>query len=681
MFTIPESVTILHGEYSPSIVALSVILACCASYTALSMNDRIQQNSFFHRFFWLLLASAAMGFGIWSMHFIGMGAFMLPVEMSYDLTLTVLSIIPAMIASILAFYIANEAKRSLTLFILSGMIMGTGISAMHYIGMAAMKMDIRYAYKPFSFALSVVIAMVVSFIALYIFSSMKHLMGNGLIKSITAVIMGLGISSMHYTGMASVTFFISPEKSHMVHMVHRMDNTVLVTAVAIGTIVLLLLSGLSGIIDKYVEFRMNSFDLLTQLPNRRQFERALKSHSSSMVGLVHIHNLDKWNLSYGYRLGDYLLSAVGRMLAGKKTAGTGVYRIQGNRFAVVGRELEVKEALESFSAAVRQPLIIQGHELLIDTVISYSSRKNKESGEELFANALAVLHHSSITYKNQVIQYDPGVHTYNLEQQLISDIERAMEEHELYLVYQPKICAATKEVKGLEALIRWIHPEHGFLSPALFIPVLERSGKMVGLTDWIIKMVCEQIVDWKREGRPVIQVGINIPGTYITSSRLLDTLNNFVESYGIHPENIELEITETSVISDIENAIRAVGEFRKNGYSVALDDFGTGVSSLSYLKRLPISTLKIDKSFVDGVPGCNKDSAIISAIISLCHSLDIETVIEGVETENQYDYLHSLSSQSVIQGYYFAKPMKAEEIAGWRKGFIDEHSGRMPVTI
>jgi EAL domain-containing protein (putative c-di-GMP-specific phosphodiesterase class I) len=236
-------------------------------------------------------------------------------------------------------------------------------------------------------------------------------------------------------------------------------------------------------------------------------------------------------------------------------------------------------------------------------------------------------------------------------------------------VYQPKINASSQEISGVEALIRWNHPVHGFLSPGLFIPALEKSGKMFDLTDWVIHKVCQQLDQWKKEGHSVCHVSVNIPGTYITSARLLKTLNNCVGKYDISTKDLELEITETSVVSDIENAIRAVGEIRKQGFSVALDDFGTGVSSLSYLKRLPISTLKIDKSFVDGVPESKKESAIITAIVSLCHSLDIETVVEGVENVQQFNYLTSLPKSPTIQGYYFAKPMKHEELITWMKDF------------
>lgn len=673
MFTVSNSAIIIKGEYTFSLVMLSIILACSAAYTALSMNERIQQNSFFHRFFWMGLASVAMGFGIWSMHFIGMGALNLPYHMQYDPFLTILSVCPALIASVLAFYFANRPNQSIVSFIIAGIIMGLGISTMHYMGMAAMKMEIKYAYKPGLFIGSILIAMIVSFVALYILTNLQRWMNHRLIKLVTSLIMGLAVSSMHYTGMAAVVFYVDPNTVLSTIQGHSNHTWLPVIAVSIGTSVLLLLSILSGALDRYVDYRMNFFDPLTKLPNRRQFEKSINQHVHvHTVAVMHIHGLEKWNIGYGYKFGDKILTEVSQLLMQLKSPSLEVYRVEGNRFAFISKEEtneQLKTTLERVSSILKVPLQFDDHAVLVNTVSALSVKERSETASQLYANAVAVLHHPSIEYRNQMIDYDPKVHTYNFEQRLLSDIDRAMEKDHLYLVYQPKINASSQEISGVEALIRWNHPVHGFLSPGLFIPALEKSGKMFDLTDWVIYKVCEQLKQWKKEGHTVYHVSVNIPGTYITSSRLLKTLNNCVGKYEIEAKNLELEITETSVVSDIENAIRAVREIRKQGFSVALDDFGTGVSSLSYLKRLPISTLKIDKSFVDGVPESKKESAIITAIVSLCHSLDIETVVEGVENVQQFNYLTSLPKSPTIQGYYFAKPMKQKELITWMKEF------------
>jgi diguanylate cyclase len=214
-------------------------------------------------------------------------------------------------------------------------------------------------------------------------------------------------------------------------------------------------------------------------------------------------------------------------------------------------------------------------------------------------------------------------------------------------------------------LLRWQHSVYGLISPGVFIPVLEENGKIFEVTDWVIETVFRQVSRWLDENVEFKRVSINIPGPYVTSSRLLSVLNEGLRKYGIDSSFIELEITETSVIHDIDNAITAVGRFREMGLSVALDDFGTGLSSLSYLRKIPISTIKIDKSFVDGVPLSEKDSALLRAITTLCSSLNLRVVIEGVETQEQIDFITGMIERPHIQGYYFSPPLGECEFCDW----------------
>jgi EAL domain-containing protein (putative c-di-GMP-specific phosphodiesterase class I)/NO-binding membrane sensor protein with MHYT domain len=664
MFSLPESksIWILNGHYSIPIVVLSVVIACCASFTALSLNQRMQQNSFFHKNFWLSLSSIAMGMGIWSMHFIGMSAFMLPVPMKYNLFPTMISAVPAVLASYLAFYFANRTKQSAWLSIVAGIIMGIGISSMHYIGMAAMRMRAEYVYKPWIFAASIVIAIVVSFVALYIFSALQKFMGNLFIKLMTSVLMGLAITSMHYTGMASVVFYV--KGALKTPHVPEMDMSLIIFVVTIGISFLLIISGLTSLLDRYVDYRLNYFDALTLFPNQRQFEKDLASIKNvQAVAVLHIHNLEKWINGYGYTFGDSIIKTVGDTL---KSLPAKVYRIEGNRFALIEGQNQLKGSLEDISSLLMRPIEIDGQQhIVIETVCAISRSNGKESVRELFSNCMTVLQHPSIRYKHEVIEYDEAVHTYSFERQIVQDIKNAISHNELFLVYQPKVCSKSGVISGLEALIRWNHPKHGLISPGVFIPILEENGQIFDVTDWVIQEVCRQVSVWLENGVPFSQVSINIPGPYVTSPRLLSVIHDNLQQYQISSDYIELEITETSVIHDIENAITAVSEFRELGLSVALDDFGTGLSSLSYLRRIPISTIKIDKSFVDGVPLSEKDSSLLRAIITLCYSLNLKVVIEGVEVQEQMDFIRSITEKPHIQGYYYSRPLKEKELINW----------------
>lgn len=678
MFPIPsvENFIELHGNYSIALVIISVIIAIVASYTAISMNDRAQKNSFIHRNIWLALAAIAMGFGIWSMHFIGMSAFSLPVEMHFNKFLTVVSVMPAMCASFFAFYIASRPKRTYWTYIIAGIVMGIGISSMHYSGMHAMKMDIVYAYDKGLFIASIAIAAGVSVIAVYIFSGFHRFVVNRFIQLITAIVMGLAVSCMHYTGMAAITFYVPSDFTpHIEHMHMAKMNGVWIS-VTIGMIILLGSLLFSSLLDRYVEYRANYFDILTKLPNRRLFEQKLWSQAlPKHLAIWHIHDLEKVNREHDYQFGDEVIQWVAKILELSMSKMVDLYRIEGNRFAFLTREVHDEKRMqiemEEVAELLCQPFSIGNQEVRIQATCAISTAYNSDEASSIYVNALSVLNHPSVQYNHEVVTYNPTIHTYTFEREIADDVINAMNKGELYLVFQPKVSIRTNKVMGVETLLRWKHPVYGMLSPGRFIPILEDHDRMIEVTDWIIKLVCRQISIWNVEKTSFGQIAINIPGQYVTSQRLLQVLKRTLNEYHIKPEQLELEITETSFVKNIGEAMRAVSIFRQEGFSVALDDFGTGVSSLSYLKQMPISTLKIDKSFIDEIPHSKKDSSIIQAITRLGESLDLSIVFEGVETKEQVEFLAATCKDPIIQGYYFAKPMLPEELQEWRNKDVE----------
>ena len=664
---VSDSYIEINGEYSVVIVVFSVIIAVVASYTALSLNRRAKENGFFHKNFWLLLASISLGFGIWSMHFVGMGAFSLPVYMGYNKVLTLISIIPAMLASLIAFYLANLPRRNYRSYVFAGISIGAGISSMHYLGMYAMEMDVIYTYDGLLFLVSICIAMFVSVIAVYIFSKVQKYEASFLVLLLVSLIMGLGISSMHYTGMAAMNFYI-PKGYGLSYMhSHMKEMYGIKIIVGLGMAILLGVLLLSSLIDRYIEYRANYYDALTQLPNRRLFEKKLQS--PKVLAIWHIHDLESINREYGYTFGDEVIRRLVQIFKSISPSKVELYRIEGNRIALLARDGESAkqslDALKGIAGIFRQPILIKDQEILLYGVCAISQIEHNDNGTNIYTNALAVLNYPSITYNHDIIFYDSNVHTYTFELEIATDINRAMREDELFLVFQPKFYSNPQYIAGLETLLRWNHPKYGLLSPVVFIPILEKYDRMVKVTDWIIERVCQQIAYWKKENISFKQVAINIPGEYVTSPLLLNVLTQKLHEYALEASQIELEITENSFVKNMEEAMRAVRALREEGFSVALDDFGTGVSSLSYLKQMPISTLKIDKSFIDDVPISAKDSAIIQAIITLGESLDLSVVIEGVETKEQVNFLMNTSKNPIFQGYYFAKPMEPHNLATW----------------
>ncbi|MEG0385385.1 MAG: EAL domain-containing protein [Solibacillus sp.] len=675
MFELPAvgDIHIVEGVYSVPLVLLSFVIAFWASYTALFINRRIQKNGFFHKNIWLAMASLAMGLGIWSMHFIGMSAFKLPIHMEYYIGLTMLSMIPSVMASYVAFYFANSKNKKLLPYSIAGIFMGLGIALMHYLGMAAMKIDAYYVYKPKVFIASILIAIAASFAALYIFSAVKIVTDKLIMKVVAALLMAIAVTSMHYTGMKAIQFYVVGESAlNRINNseLHSMDITWMSIFITVGVSSLFILAYLTNKLDKYVEHRIQNFDGLTQLPNQKQFTNDQKNiKTAHLVAIIHIHNLEKYIASYGYYFGDEIIRKVHELLGKLLPETTMVYRTEANRFAIVGTTLDqsdqVQNLLEGVCAVLMRPLVIDERNLTVEMVCAVSKSTEKKLIQEHFSNAIAVLQAPDTEYKHEVIEYNPEKHTFNFESQLSLDVTNAMENNDLFVVYQPKVDPTRNEVVGLEALIRWKHPVYGLVSPGVFIPVLEETNKISDVTDWIIEKVCEQIAEWDQQNIPFQQVSINIPGVYVTSPRLTKTLNESLLKYHVQTNQLELEITETSVIHDIKNAILAVKNFRSKGISVALDDFGTGLSSLSYLKEIPISTIKIDKSFVDDVPGSPKDAAILKSIVTLCYSLDLNVVIEGVETEQQMDFIQMMDKQPIVQGYFYSKPLTTPQFLEW----------------
>lgn len=682
MFSMPLDATLADIEinFSATVFWLSILAAFIGSFTALSCNARVGENSLISKNIWLFFASISMGLGIWSMHFIGMTAIDIPVSMSHNLFWTFVSIFPAILSSLLAFYFVNQPRKNIKLYLLAGLTMGIGISLMHYIGMAGMELEgVAFYYESAIFALSIAVAITVSFVALYVFSNAQTYMIRILVRVATSIVLGIAVASMHYTGMYAMKFYVG-EGGHLSHGVHSHDvmNTAIVTAgISISMVLIVILLMLTTIADTYLGKRVSEFDTLTKLPNRRMFQKWFETKPKARaVAIWHFHDIEAYNQEHGYLFIDRFIHHVAQILIQHQPPLTELYRTEGNRFTYVAKDEAARNELEQnimkLSSIFKEEFIFEGRQIMLQGVCAFAPAEQTEPLKKLYLNALAVLNHPAIEYKLGITYYNPKFHTRNFTDEILEDFEEAMDQHHLFLVYQPKITHGENKVESVEALIRWQHPNHGFLSPAIFLPILEANDRMADLTDWIIVQVCKEIVVWQQHHFMPEQVAINIPGPYLTSSRLMDVLQKAITSFNISPSSIELEITETSFVKTIASAEKIVHELREKGFSVALDDFGTGVSSLSYLKKIPISTLKIDKSFVDDVPASDKDASILVSMIQLGKSLKMNVVVEGVETKEQVDFLVKQCAAPSMQGFYFAKPMHAQELQTWCEHYMSE---------
>jgi diguanylate cyclase (GGDEF)-like protein len=428
-------------------------------------------------------------------------------------------------------------------------------------------------------------------------------------------------------------------------------------------------------------------DGLTGLPNRLMFQEYLSrillaaKQSGQKIALLFL-DLDDFkqiNDTLGHQAGDVLLQEVATRLSAtlrKKEipkskqynkASDLVARLGGDEFIILLNEVEgpfdVIAVADRILKKMKDPVSVFNNQIYANCSIGitlYPDDGNDAS--DLIKNADIAMYHAKEQGKNHYQFYSLKLNNdMQARLQMTSRLRIAIEQNIFFLHYQPKIDAITGKITGLEALIRWNDPELGFVSPAVFIAVAEESGLITPITEWVFNEVCRQCMKWKNAGVEIVPVAVNVSSIQFKRRDLVTMVNTSLQRSGLNPEYIEVELTETSLLTDTVEAIQVLNGLNDLGIKVALDDFGTGYSSLSYLNKLPIHTLKIDRSFVNDILQVDRDYAIIDAIIALAHALDLQVVAEGVETSVQLEYLKKRNCD-VFQGYLLSKPLPANEI-------------------
>jgi diguanylate cyclase len=416
-------------------------------------------------------------------------------------------------------------------------------------------------------------------------------------------------------------------------------------------------------------------DALTGLPNRAQFEdrlaQALPAAGRSGQALaVLVYGLDRLrtiNETLGYLNGDEALRAVARRLAGALPAGAVAARWGGNEFAVLLTQVGGTEDVVAATLAVREalntPLFVGGHELTVSTSAGISMYPDDErDADGLLRKALAALRRAREHGGGDYQFYSAEVNVRALGHLMLeSALRRAAENGELVLHYQPQVDVATREVVGLEALVRWRHPEQGMIPPADFIPLAEETGLIIPIGEWVLRRACAQARAWQDEGFAPLPVAVNVSGRQFRRKELPELVARVLDETGLPPSSLRLELTESCVMEDAAFAAGVLRELKAKGVGVSVDDFGTGYSSLSQLRRLPFDELKIDRSFVHAATHDEDDAAVVAAIVLLARTLRLQVVAEGVETEGELELLRSFGCGRA-QGYLFSRPLPAEDV-------------------
>jgi diguanylate cyclase (GGDEF)-like protein len=418
------------------------------------------------------------------------------------------------------------------------------------------------------------------------------------------------------------------------------------------------------------------FDPLTGLPNRALlFDRfgqmivQAKRHNSQL-GVLFV-DLDEFKLvndSLGHAAGDELLGEIARRLQGSIRGGDTVARIAGDEFAVVLGDLARPEdaglVAQKILDRLAAPVTVAGHELFITASIGAAVfPADGDNAEALLGAADAAMYRAKQAGRNAFQFFTPEINQRTRARALLgAELRRALERDEFRLVYQPKFELRSDRLSGAEALLRWQHPSRGMVSPAEFIPVLEESGLIVQVGEWVLRRACRDVKAWCEAGLPVLPVAVNLSARQFRQQDLSTRIRALVLASAVDPELIELEITESHLMQDPDHAIRSMRALTEAGIRIAIDDFGTGYSSLAYLTRFPLSALKIDRSFVAGVLHKAGDATIVRTIVEMAHTLGFAVIAEGVENEGQKAFLRSLGCEQA-QGYLLARPMPGEDVA------------------
>jgi diguanylate cyclase (GGDEF)-like protein len=417
-------------------------------------------------------------------------------------------------------------------------------------------------------------------------------------------------------------------------------------------------------------------DALTDLPNRLLLNDrigqavALAQRREKQVGVLYL-DLDSFkhmNDSLGHPIGDKLLQSLARRLLGCVRTTDTVSRLGGDEFVILLSEIERPEDAAIISRkllqAVSKAFPIDKHDLHITASIGVSTYPDDGfDAETLIKNADTAMFQAKENGREGYQFFRPAMNVRAVERQLIEEhLRRALERQEFALHYQPKIILKTGAISGVEALLRWTHPTRGYVPPGQFIPVAEDCGLILPIGAWVLKEACAQARAWADAGLPALTMAVNVSPVQFKSNGFLNNLAAILIETGLDPRSLELEVTEGALMKNPELAADTLSTLRGMGVQVAIDDFGTGYSSLSYLRRFPLDALKIDQSFIRQITTIPDETVIVSAIISMGQSLNLRIIAEGVETEDQLDFLKAHKCDEA-QGFYFSRPVPPQQIA------------------
>jgi diguanylate cyclase (GGDEF)-like protein len=419
-------------------------------------------------------------------------------------------------------------------------------------------------------------------------------------------------------------------------------------------------------------------DTLTGLPNRILFRDRLEqvlalAQRGGVQSFAVMHfGIDQFktiNQCFGYAGGNQMLLDITRRLELVMYEIDTVSRVGGDEFLILVHNIQDSQDASSIArkiiASMQQPLTLNGQDTFITASIGVAVYPDDGTlADELLKNANTAMYRSKEDFGRGNFQFfSPDMNSQTMQQlALENDLRHAIEHGEFHLHYQPQVDIENDSIIGVEALIRWNHPKKGNIPPAEFIPATENSGLIEPIGDWVLQTACQQHRDWINLGLPPVRVAVNLSARQFMRNNLVEKVAAALERFDMQACHLELELTESMLMHDVENTVKTLRELKLMGVRLSIDDFGTGYSSLSYLKRFPIDTLKVDRSFIKDLGTASDNGEIARAIIAMAHALGMEVVAEGVENQLQLDFVREFKC-NIVQGYFFSKPLSPENFS------------------
>jgi diguanylate cyclase (GGDEF)-like protein len=688
-------VSALPASHDSQLVACALLIASFASYVALDASQRVRAADKRLCAWWLLGGSVAMGTGLWAANFTALLALRLDVPLGFAIDATGLSWLAAVAASAVALYASSFEKLAWPRLWTGAIVSGIGLAATHYLGLRALELAPAIAWNWQVVIASVVAAIGASATIMEAFFLARTSRRGQRFDLACAFGMAGALGALHALGLAAAiftegSFCISEEGLS----VDRLGTVLVGSAVALLVFTLSTAqletklrarsAALSARLRSANErLRQRALrDPLTSLPNRTLFEKLLskalkrlaaavaegREGAKVVVLFIDLDGFKPVNDTLGHAVGDQVLKEVATRLRKSVRAGDVVARIGGDEFvmlmecetALVDPVIAARRIVEAVGATIQTA----SRPVQVSCSVGIASYPEHGPRERLVAHADAAMGEAKRAGGNTWAKFEDRMEGAPPEMLgLQDDLRCAIERGQLALHYQPKVDGRTGEIHGLEALLRWNHPQLGMVSPAVFIPLAERFGLIGRLGNWVIDEACAQMERWSERGARM-NVAINLSVHQLREEDLAERIEQALQRHRIDARQLLCEITESVAMGDVRATQRAFGGLARIGVLLSIDDFGTGYSSLSYLRRLPARQLKIDRSFVMDLETSSDARAIVSAVVHLAHDLGLGVVAEGVETTGQRDVLVGLDCDE-LQGYLFARPMPASDVLPW----------------